>query len=234
MVSTSIGTARTPEDGKLELIRRGHELEILVDGRVLMSSRLHGSEEAMAKIACHHVAELHRPRVLVGGLGLGYTLRAALDRLPETAEVVCVELMPEIVEWHSGPLGPLADHPLDDHRVRVVVDDLVRVIQRAGGDDTYDVVLLDVDNGPIPFTVVANWWLYAEVGLKGLCRSLAPRGVLVVWSAGEDERFARRMTEAGLETEVRRVKGRTGKLKRRSRGESYYVFIGRKPGRPDA
>ena len=130
----------------------------------------------MARVACHHVSSQASPRVLIGGLGLGYTLRAALDRLPEQASVVCVELMEAIVEWHAGPLGPLAEHPTADPRVEVVVADVVEHLQRETGD--FDAILLDVDNGPIPMTVYSNGWLYTAEGLARLRGLLRPGGVL--------------------------------------------------------
>ncbi|MBX3270886.1 MAG: hypothetical protein KF729_11540 [Sandaracinaceae bacterium] len=191
-----------------------------------MPSRTHGSEEMMAKIACHHVGRVEQPRVLIGGLGMGYTLRAALDRLPPHAEVVCAELMEAIVEWHRGPLGPLANHPIEDPRVRVIVEDVTELIKRR--EQKYDAILLDVDNGPIPMTVAGNWWLYAKEGLSELFRSIGPGGMLIVWSAGEDERFLERMQRVGFRAECVRVAARTGRRKRRGRGYAHTLFIGRR------
>lgn len=221
-----LATATTPEGGLLELVRDAVGWNIDCDKRVLMTSQTHGSERAMARVACHHVSSQASPRVLIGGLGLGYTLRAALDRLPEQASVVCVELMEAIVEWHAGPLGPLAEHPTADPRVEVVVADVVEHLQRETGD--FDAILLDVDNGPIPMTVYSNGWLYTAEGLARLRGLLRPGGVLVVWSAGDDERFARRMRTAGLETEVSRVQARTGRRKRRGGGHAHVLFVGRR------
>ncbi len=118
-----LGTATTPDRGEITLTRDAVGFVITADDRVLMSSRKHGSEEAMAKVACRALCALERPRVLVAGLGLGYTLRATLDGLPPTAEVVCVELIEAIVKWHRGPLGPVAGHPIDDPRVTIEIGD---------------------------------------------------------------------------------------------------------------
>ncbi|MBX3269061.1 MAG: hypothetical protein KF729_02300 [Sandaracinaceae bacterium] len=220
-----IGRATTPEGGVVELVREASGFVLYADARILMTSRTHGSEEAMARIACHHVGARPRPRVLVGGLGMGFTLRAALDRLPADAEVVCAELLPAIVEWHRGPLGPLARQAIDDPRVRVVVGDVAEVIS-AAADEPFDAILLDVDNGPIPMTVVENWWLYAAPGLAALRAAVQPEGVLVVWSAGEDDLFRERLVAAGFATEEVRVAARTGRRKRRGRGETHVLWIG--------
>ncbi len=219
--------ALTPDEGEMELIRDGTGYSITTDGQVLMPSRTHGSEEAMAKLACKHIGRVARPRVLVGGLGMGFTLRAALDHLPAEAEVICAELMQAIVDWHGGPLGPLADHPVADPRVRVRVGDVADLVRAPEGG--YDAILLDVDNGPIPLTVVGNWWLYAPDGLAGLRAAVRPGGILVVWSAGEDDEFLGRMKHAGFRSESVPVAARTGRRKRRGRrGQRHVLFVGRR------
>jgi spermidine synthase len=223
-----LGTAQTPDGGRVSLVRDPSGLTIRLDGLTLMAEKAHGSERAMARVACAGLSS-PAPRVLVGGLGLGYTLRAALDALPPTAEVVCAELLGSIVEWHRGPLGPLASHPIEDARVRLQVGDIVALFQARGPDapPEWDAILLDVDNGPIPLTVVSNWWLYAAEGLEALARSLRPGGTLVVWSAGDDDRFARRMRRAGLDAWIERVTARTGRRGRRG-GETHVLFVGRR------
>src|SRR5205814_7799206 len=135
-----------PDGTDMKLARRGNEIIILAAGRTLMSSRMHGSEEALATFACRRARTLEAPHVLVGGLGMGYTLRATLDILPRDAAVTVAELVPAIVEWNRGPLGPLADYPLRDRRVRVEVGDVARTL--ASAHNQFDAVLLDVDNGP--------------------------------------------------------------------------------------
>ena len=225
----TLGVAHTPDGGRMSLMRDETGITIRLDGATLMAEKVHGSERAMAKTACARLSEIATPRVLVGGLGLGYTLRATLDALPETAEVVCAELMGSIVEWHRGPLGPLAAHPIDDPRVRVHVGDIVPLFQARAVDAApeWDAILLDVDNGPIPMTVVSNWWLYAAEGLEALARSLRPGGTLVVWSAGDDDLFVARMRRAGLDAWIERVTARTGRRGRRG-GDTHVLFVGKR------
>ena len=223
-----LGSAVTPDGGCFELVRQGRYLTIYCDNRVLMSSEFSGSEAAMAEEAKRHLARRSRPRVLVGGLGLGYTLGAILDATAANAEVVCVEIMEVLAAWHRGPLGALAGYPLDDPRVSLVCADVVDVIKASQG--SFDAILLDVDNGPIPMAAEGNRWLYAPTGLVGLYRALRQGGVLVVWSAGADKPFARRLRQAGFETEMRRVGARTGRRVRQ--GETHVLFVGRRPERP--
>jgi spermidine synthase len=225
-----LGVGQTPDGGEVRLVQKGETLELRVDGRVLMSSAVHGSEAAMARVACEPLRDHPAPRVLIGGLGLGYTLRATLDRLPASATVVCIELLASVAEWHRGPLGPLADHPVDDPRVELRVDDVVRFIAELPEHEAFDAILLDVDNGPIPFTVWGNWWLYAAEGLAALHRAVRPNGTLIVWSTDHDERFERRMEAAGFETHVQRVSAKTGALGRRNRGDTHVLFVGRRVG----
>lgn len=223
-----LGEGVTPDGGTVRLVRTAKALELRVDGRVLMSSALHGSEAAMATVACEPLREHPGPRVLVGGLGLGYTLRATLDRLPPTARVVCLELLGAVADWHGGPLGPLAGHPVYDPRVELRVDDVVRYVSELPAEEAFDAILLDVDNGPIPFTVVGNWWLYAAEGLAALFRAVRPDGTLVVWSTDHDARFERRLREAGFDAQTRRVSAKTGTLGRRGR-DTHVLFVGRRP-----
>lgn len=214
----------------MSLVRDSTGLTIRLDGLTLMAESAHGSEGAMARIACAGLAEAPAPRVLVGGLGLGYTLRATLDALPADAEVVCAELLSSIVEWHrTGPLGPLAAHPIEDPRVHLHEGDIVALFaaRAAGAAPEWDAILLDVDNGPIPLTVVSNWWLYAAEGLEALTQSLRPGGTLVVWSAGDDDRFVARMRRAGLDAWIEPVTARTGRRGRRGR-ETHVLFVGRR------
>src|SRR5258708_15532994 len=138
----------------MKLIRRGDEYIILVDGAILMSSRMHGSEEALATLACQRVRTVEQPSVIIGGLGMGFTLRTTLDLLPQDATVVVAELVPALVEWNRGPLGPLANHPLKDKRVRVETGDVLVTLRSRLGQ--FDAVLLDVDNGPTAFTASNN------------------------------------------------------------------------------
>ncbi len=214
-----IDRAPAPGGGELVLHQRGEEFAIRVNGRELMSSRQHGSEEKMAEVACARLAS-KRPRVLIGGLGLGYTVRAALDRLPPGAEVVVSELVPAVVAWNQGVLAPLAGRPLEDSRVKVEARDVGDLLREAQAE--YDVVLLDVDNGPEALTQEENRWLYGERGLNAIRRALRPRGMVVVWSASSDRAFAQRLKRAGFDTEVVETPAR-GK----GGGPMHTLFIGR-------
>lgn len=170
-----------------------------------MSSRMHGSEQALATLACRRMRTPH-PCLLIGGLGMGFTLRATLDLLPPDAKVVVSELLPAVVEWNRGPLGPLADHPLEDARVRVEVGDVAETLRSSPG--RFDAVLLDVDNGPDAFTAPANARLYDDRGLADIRAALTTGGVLAVWSAGNDRQFERRLRNTGVTVHVEHVRGR--------------------------
>ncbi|WP_242346310.1 spermidine synthase [Anaeromyxobacter terrae] len=194
----TIDRARAPDGAELVLSRRGEEWSVRAAGRVLMTSRTHGSEEALAAAA---LTRARAPRdVLVGGLGLGFTLRAALDRLPPGARVVVAELIPALVLWNRGPLAHLAGRPLDDPRVRVVEGD---VLQRIAADrGAWDAILLDVDNGPSALAHPANARLYGEAGVSACRDALRAGGALAVWSAGQDPRYVARLGRAGLAAEA--------------------------------
>jgi spermidine synthase len=204
-----LGETRTPDGADMRLIRRGGEYVILANGKSLMSSRMHGSEEALAMLACKRVRTLAEPWVLVGGLGMGFTLRATLDLLPPAATVVVAELVPAVVEWNRGPLGPLADHPLKDRRVRVDVGDVAATLSSSPG--VFDAVVLDVDNGPVAFTTSNNVGLYSDRGLASVRGALKVGGVLAVWSAWDDRKFEQRLRYGAFTVEVERVRGRLKK-----------------------
>jgi spermidine synthase len=217
-----IDQAATPDGTVLKLVRRGDEYLILADGAVLMSSRMHGSEEALAGLACKRVRTLERPCVLVGGLGMGFTLRATLDLLPSDATVIVAELVPAVVEWNRGPLGPLAGHPLEDKRVRIEIEDVAVTLSSRLGQ--FDAVLLDVDNGPAAFTASDNHTLYNEHGIAAARAALKSDGVLAVWAAREDRKFEQRLRRARFEVQVQRVRGRLKKG-----GPRHTIFLGRRP-----
>jgi spermidine synthase len=216
-----LGQTFSPEGTVLKLIRRGDEYLILADGAILMSSRMHGSEEALGALACQGMQRLKRPSVLIGGLGMGFTLRATLDLLSPDATVVVAELVPAVVEWNRGPLGPLAGHPLKDKRVRVETED-VAVILRSGRGQ-FDAVLLDVDNGQAAMTASKNAGLYDKRGIAAAHAALKMEGMLAVWAVREDRKFEQRLREGGFEVQVQRVRGR---LKRG--GPHHTIFLGRK------
>ncbi len=193
-----IDRASLPGQSQLVLARRGDEWSIRAGTQILMSSRNHASEETLARLALERAAQ---PRdVLVGGLGMGFTLRAALDLLPPAARVVVVELVAALVDWNRGPLGDLAGRPLDDGRVEVRVDDVHAALREAR--KAWDVVLLDIDNGPAALTTEANQRLYSGSGLAACRHALRPGGLLAVWSAGRDDPFRGRMERVGFEVEV--------------------------------
>ncbi len=196
-----------------------------------MPSTITGSEQALATVGCRHLTapggeapgEAGRrhdaPRVIIGGLGMGFTVRAALDILPPDATVVVAELLPDVVQWNERFLGHLAGHPLRDGRVQVQVDDVLRVIR--GESASVDAILLDVDNGPAEFAATGNEALYGRAGLQAIRRALRPGGVLAVWSAWEDRRFARRLGSAGFVTTLERVRGHG------SRGARHLIYRAR-------
>jgi spermidine synthase len=215
-----LGEAQAPDGTTITLARHGREYIILAAGKPLMSSRMHGSEQALATFGCRHVPPT-APRVLVGGLGMGFTLRATLDLLPPDAVVVVAELVPAIVEWNRGPLGPLADHPLEDSRVRVEVRDAGRTLIESIA--MFDAILLDVDNGPAAFTAAGNRSLYSDAGLAAARKALRPGGVLAVWSAWEDRKFEQRLRYGGFEVSVEHVRARL-----KQGGPRHTIFIGRR------
>ncbi len=204
---------------ELSLHRRGDEFSIRVDRQELMNSRMYGSEEALARIACQRIATRPQPRVLIGGLGLGYTLAAALEHLPADGEVVVAELAPAVVKWNRGPLAHLAGAPLEDARVSVIEGDVARILrdERAA----FDAILLDVDNGPEAFTRDENNWLYGAAGLQAAATALRPKGALAVWSASPDRAFTGRLRRAGFDVDDLRVPARKG-----GGGGKHTIWIG--------
>ncbi len=206
-----LDTADLPDGGTLRLMHRGADFVILFGRNELMSSRLRGSEEALATLACATLAGRARPRILIGGLGMGFTLRAALGVLPPTATIVVAELVPKIVEWAEGPLAHLFGDSLRDPRVTIEIADVRETIARA--TPPYDAILLDVDNGPDGLIHSANDRLYGGAGLRVAHAALTPGGVLAIWSAYPDKAFAERLGRAGFavdEHKVRATGGRKG------------------------
>jgi spermidine synthase len=192
----------TPEGDALVLTRRDGVFRLTVDGQELMSSRAHGSEDALARLAWENLKERKAPRVLVGGLGFGFTLRATLGYLPPQATVVVCEFFACLLEWNRGLLADLARRPLEDKRVRTVRADIWDFLD---GRERFDAILLDVDNGPEAFTLLSNHRLYTREGLARIAASLNPGGVLAVWSAGSSPVFQARLRKAGFEARTVRV-----------------------------
>ena len=211
-----LATTIAPDGSRFELLRHDDIYVIYANGNEVMTSYSHCSEDAMMSLACPS------PRadacILIGGLGMGYTLAATLDLLPPGGSVVVSELVPEVVEWNRGPLGPLAGHPLDDPRTDLVVGDVADVIRCS--KSRFDAILLDVDNSFDSFTLARNSWLYTPEGLATAHRSLRPGGALAVWSVGTDRTFERRLRVAGFTASTYPVRGHD------KRGGHYSIFVG--------
>ncbi len=203
--------------GFMRLMRRGDELVIRVDGRELMSTRVHGSEDALADLACDQLqrrgGKQPDARILIGGMGIGFTLAAALARVGPEARVVVAELVPAVIAWNRGILGETAGHPIHDPRTSVHEGDVADLIRNP--PEPWDAILLDVDNGPIGLTRPSNSWLYSWKGLNATFAALRPQGVLGVWSAAPDDGFTRRVKRAGFEVHPIEVRSRGAKGGRR-------------------
>ena len=196
--------------GELRLMRRGDEFSIRLGNNELMNSRLSGSEEALATLSLERIQSNAAPQVLIGGLGMGFTLRAALTVLRPQARVVVAELVPAVVAWARGPMGALHGASLDDPRVSIEEGDVARLIR--AGASRYDAILLDVDNGPEGLTRDANNSLYNKAGLAAARAALKPGGVLAVWSSsGPDEAFKHRLRQASFGVEEIKVRARGGR-----------------------
>ena len=213
-----LARADAPDGDTLRLMRRGGEFSIrIAGGNELMNSRLGGSEEALAQLALA-ACPTPAPRVLIGGLGLGFTLRAALSRTGAGARLTVAEIVPALADWARGPLAPIFDGCLDDPRVTLDLRDVARPMAEGG----WDAILLDVDNGPDGLTRPGNDALYSEAGLAAAKTALRPGGVLAVWSAHPSAPFTRRLAWAGL-----RVTTETVRATRSRRGPRHTIWIGR-------
>lgn len=204
-IEIDLGYGRTPDGQHMTLSRDGDTFLIRVGPKMLMASRAHESEDMLGILGTDGFERTKRARVLVGGLGLGYTLRTTLDGLGEDAIVEVVEVMRPVVDWHrEGPLGALTQHAIRDPRVKVVIGDLAATL-RAAPPAHYEALLLDVDNGPEAISTKSNRWLYGEPGLAHIATLLRPRGRVIFWSAFDDDAFARRLAATGLTTRTERV-----------------------------
>jgi spermidine synthase len=203
-------------------MKRGAEFSIRTSGTELMNSRRHGSEEALAQIPCSRMTRQSGIRVLIGGLGMGYTLAAALEKLPSDACITVSELIPAVVKWNRQHLAHLAGTPLNDHRVSVEEGDVAGIIRKSKNE--WDAVLLDIDNGPEGLTRETNNCLYGRPGLNTIFAALRSGGFLAVWSSGADDAFAHRLTQCGFQTETVTARAcGTGK------GGRHTIWIARKP-----
>lgn len=194
-----IDTAQVPGGGELRLKRRGTEFSITLGPDELMNSRRGGSEEALATIACKKIQPRRRPQILIGGLGMGFTLRAALAALGPDARVVVAELVPAVCAWARGPLAEIFGESLADQRTGIREADVGELIR--SGSSNYDAILLDVDNGPEGLTRKSNDRLYDVEGLNAAYASLRPGGVLAVWSSERDTKFSQRLRKTGFAVE---------------------------------
>jgi len=217
-----LDTATVPGEGsELRLYRRGEEFSIKTGYTELMNSRVHGSEDALAEMACLRIADRPTPRLLIGGLGMGFTLAAALKQLGAEAEVVVAELVPAVVEWNQGPLASLAGNPLDDQRVTVHEGDVAQLI--CSQQTAYDAILLDVDNGPEGLTRKENNSLYSPAGLAAAAAALRLGGIFGVWSISPEQKFSKRLAHSGFKVEEIRVRARG-----RQGGGRHMIWFGTK------
>ncbi len=218
----TLATAKAPGGSTMTLVRRDDWFVIRVDNQELMANRMHTSEDALATLTCEGLGP--KARILIGGLGMGFTVRAALDLLPPTARIDVAEFVPEIVEWNRGVLAPLAKRPLEDRRVNVLVADVTRVIAESPG--VYDAILLDVDNGPISLSAPGNANLYGEASLLRSKAALKPGGVFAVWAAGDSRPFVKRLEKVGFVVLTKHVRAH------QDQGPRHVVFLARAVERP--
>ena len=216
-----LGTATIPgTDKELQLYQSGELFSIKIPGRGdLMNSRVHGSEKALADLACQKLRGNEKPRLLIGGLGMGFTLAAALKAIGPDAEVVVAELVPEVVTWNRTLIGAPAGDPLTDRRSHVYVGDVADVIRQEPAG--FDAILMDVDNGPEALVRRENDWLYSPAGLRTTRAALRSRGVLAVWSSSPDRAFSKRLQQAGFD-----VREHVVRPHRAGKGPRHHIWIG--------
>jgi spermidine synthase len=221
---TQLGTAQIPNNGgELKFSQRADEFSIRLSGirGELMNSRLYNSEKVLAELGCAYLNSTDNAQVLVGGLGMGYTLASALKAVTSNSQVTVAELIPEVVVWNQGPLGNCAKNPLQDPRTKLHVGDVRELLSTK--KPTFDAILLDVDNGPEGLTQKGNNSIYSAKGLDDIYKTLRPKGMLAVWSAGPDNLFIGRLKKAGFKADTRIVRARPGK------GSRHTIFLARKP-----
>lgn len=216
-----IGTAQIPGGDTLRLFRHVDDYMIMLGGNELMSSRVSGSEEALAVMTCERLQDRRAAHLLIGGYGMGFTLRAALAVLGPASRVTLAELVPEIIDWARGPMQKQTAGALDDARVRVVMDDVAALIGAA--DRAYDAILLDVDNGPDGLTRTGNDRIYSNAGLAAAKAALKLGGILAVWSAAPDARFSRRLKDCGFNVDEVSVRARSN-----GKGPRHVIWFARR------
>ncbi|HVF84135.1 MAG TPA: spermidine synthase [Sphingomicrobium sp.] len=215
-----LATARIPGGAEMKLFRRGDDHTIMVDRDELMSTRMSGSEEALATMTADRLGPRPKQHWLIGGYGMGFTLRAALRVLSGDAKITVAELVPEIVDWARGPMASLTSDCLDDRRVTLRIADVAMVI--AEGRATFDVILLDVDNGPDALVRAQNQWLYEPGGLARTRAALRPGGMLAIWSAWPDARFGKALRTAGFAVTEEAVRARSN-----GKGPRHHIWFAR-------
>ena len=216
-----LGTANIPNNGgELRLTQRGDDFSIDLKGvpGSLMTSRVYSSELALAELGCAHLKRTENAKVLVGGLGMGFTLSAALKATTANSEVIVAELVPEIIDWNKGPLGECAGRPLEDKRTNIHLGDVADFFKQSNAaqsnqikNASFDAILLDVDNGPEAFTHADNNNLYSMASLSAIKNTLRPKGVLAVWSAWNEPTFTKTLKKAGFKVNVKTVRAHKGK-----------------------
>jgi spermidine synthase len=220
---TLLGSANIPNNGgELELTQRDKEFSIHLKGvrGELMNSRVHCSELALATLGCAHIQGVENTKVLVGGMGMGFTLAAALTATSKSSQVVVAELVSEVIEWNKGPLGDCAGGPLNDHRTQVHLGDVAELFKTKQA--TYDAVLLDVDNGPEGFTHADNNNLYSIESLHAIRQTLRPNGVLAIWSAWHDPKFTTQLKKVRFKVKTQTVRAHKGK------GSRHTIYLAKK------
>jgi spermidine synthase len=218
-----LGKAHIPNNGgELTFSQRAEEFSIRLSGirGELMNSRVYNSEKELSQMGCAHIKLTETSKVLVGGLGMGYTLSEALRMVSTSSQVTVAELIPEVVEWNRGPLGNCANNPLDDPRTNLHMGDVRELLTTH--QPTFDAILLDIDNGPEGLTHSDNNWIYSLPGLQDIYTVLRPKGMLAIWSAGPDYLFTTRLKKAGYEVSTRIARSRKGK------GSKHTIFLAKK------
>ncbi|MCG6889520.1 MAG: hypothetical protein LJE92_08030 [Gammaproteobacteria bacterium] len=221
---TQIDSAPVPgSDSELTLLQRDDDFAIRISDVQgdLMNSRMYHSEEMLAELGCNRLGTIDNARVLVGGLGMGFTLAAALRIVAASAEVIVAELVPKVVEWNQGPLGLCAGRPIDDERAHIHQGDVIALLKHP--EKKFDAILLDVDNGPEAMTASANGWLYTREGLKTIYQKLRPEGIVAIWSVRSDNGFTGKLKKTGFKVRAHTVRARPGK------GSRHTIFVAQKP-----
>lgn len=218
-----LATTQTPDGGKMELFQHDHDFVIWINGYELMNSRQHESEQALARLGCAHLSGVKTPCVLVGGLGMGYTLRQALDMLGPDARVVVSELLSDVVDWNQKYMGELNGHPLEDKRTEVISGDIFELVTQS--NERFDAILLDVDNGPQAMTDAGNQRLYSTAGIMACRRALRKQGCLAVWSTKPNKTFERLLTGCGLKVRRYKVNAYPG-----NHSKSFFIWVAAEDG----